>query len=95
MFEDFVDLGHLAAVQEAGDHRVCFDVPDIFGVGAAAGADAEVKSKEGWLADLVKDAVANGQVVLVALTKSPEETDIAREVVGDAVGEFKDVAAPA
>ena len=44
----------------------------------------------GWLADLVHDAIANGQVVLVADIRSAEQTAIAREIVGDAVGEFQD-----
>lgn len=61
-------------------------------VGAAAGANTEVKPKEGWLSDLVQDAVANGQVVLVAQTRTEQETATAREVIGSAVGEFKDVA---
>ncbi|MDP3539467.1 MAG: hypothetical protein Q8S26_12280 [Azonexus sp.] len=59
-------------------------------VGAAAGANKDIEPKEGWLADLVRDAVANGQVVLVAQTFSEQQTTIARVVVGDAVGEFKD-----
>jgi len=60
-------------------------------VGAAAGANTEVEHKEGWLADLIHDAVAHGQVVLVAQTRSAEQTIVAREIVGDAVGEFQDV----
>lgn len=61
-------------------------------VGAAAGANAEVAHKDGWLSDLVRDAIANGQVVLVAQTNTEQQTSIARKVVGEAVGEFKDVA---
>jgi len=61
-------------------------------VGAVAGANAGVEQKEGWLADMVHDAIANGQVVLVAQTRSEEQTAIARKIVGDAVGEFQDVA---
>ena len=60
-------------------------------VGAAAGANTDVEHKDGWLSDLVRDAIASGQVVLVAQTRTEQETAIAREVVGDAVGEFKDV----
>jgi len=60
-------------------------------VGAAAGANTGVEHKDGWLADLVHDAIANGQVVLVAETRSADQTAIAREIVGDAVGEFQDV----
>jgi hypothetical protein len=60
-------------------------------VGAAAGAGKDIEPKEGWLSDLVRDAIANGQVVLVAQTRNPEETEIAREVIGSAVGEYNDV----
>jgi len=60
-------------------------------VGAAAGANTDAEHKDGWLSDLVRDAIASGQVVLVAQTRTEQETAIAREVVGDAVGEFKDV----
>lgn len=64
-------------------------------VGAVAGADVGGERKEGWLSDLVRDAMANGQVVLVVLAKTEQETVIAREVIGDAVGEFKEAAAVA
>lgn len=59
-------------------------------VGAAAGATTGVEHKDGWLSDLVRDAVASGQVVLVAQTRTVEETETAREVIEAAVGEFKD-----
>jgi len=64
-------------------------------IGAAAGANTGVEHKEGWLSDLVHDAIANGQVVLVAQTNNEQETAIARDVIGTSVGEFKDVASPA
>jgi len=60
-------------------------------VGAAAGANSSVEQKSGWLADLIHDAIANGQVVLVVQTQNSEQTTIAREIVGDAVGEVQDV----
>jgi hypothetical protein len=60
-------------------------------VGAAAGANKEIKPKEGWLSDLVRDAIMSGQVVLVAETLSESETALAREVIRNSVGEFKDV----
>lgn len=61
-------------------------------VGAAAGASAspEKEKKEGWLSDLVGDAIASGQVVLVAETRTPQETAIAREVIQASVGGSKD-----
>lgn len=61
-------------------------------VGAAAGANTGIEHKEGWLSDLVRDAIANGQVVLVAQTRTQEETAIAREIIEAAVGEFQDTA---
>lgn len=59
-------------------------------VGAAAGANTDIEHKQGWLSDLVRDAIANGQVVLVAQTRTPDETAIAREIIEAAVGEFQD-----
>lgn len=61
-------------------------------LGAAVGSNATVPQKDGWLSDLVRDAMISGQVVLVIQTNSEEETAIARQIVGDAIGEFKDVA---
>jgi len=60
-------------------------------VGASAGASAGAGNKHGWFSDLVHDAMVNGQVVLVAKTRTQEETSIAREVIQAAVGECKDV----
>ena len=60
-------------------------------VGASAGASAGAGNKHGWFSDLVHDAVVSGQVVLVAKTRSAEETSTAREVIQAAVGECKDV----
>jgi len=59
-------------------------------VGAAAGANTGVEHKDGWLSDLVRDAIASGQVVLVVQTNTEQETEMAREVIKAAVGEFKD-----
>ncbi len=59
-------------------------------IGAAAGATAGPGNKEGWLADLVGDAIANGQVVLVVETRNEQETADAREVIQDSVGQYKD-----
>jgi len=59
-------------------------------VGAAAGANANVEHKEGWLSDLVRDAVMNGQIVLVVETRTTQETATAREVIQAAMGELKD-----
>ena len=63
-------------------------------VGAAAGASGgadDKRKKEGWLSDLVSDAISSGQVVLVAETRNAEETAIACEVIQAAVGDSRDV----
>jgi hypothetical protein len=62
-------------------------------VGAAAGAVKHdgAQEQEGWFSALVADAIASGQVVLLAETRSAQETAIASEVIKTAVGEFKDV----
>lgn len=59
-------------------------------IGAAAGATTGPGNKEGWLADLVSDAIASGQVVLVVETRSERETADASEVIKDSVGKCKD-----
>jgi len=66
-------------------------------IGAATGA---VKSngnnpekKEGRFSALVRDAISSGQVVLVADTRTEQETAIAREVIQAAVGDYKDISA--
>jgi len=55
-------------------------------VGAATGAG----TKQGSFVDLVSDAITSGQVVLVAETLTAQETEIAREIIQAAVGNFKD-----
>lgn len=59
-------------------------------IGAAAGATAGSGDKEGRLSDLISDAIAGGQVVLVAETRNEQETENAREVIKDSVGKYKD-----
>lgn len=60
-------------------------------IGALAGAMAEPGKKEGRLADLIRDAISLGQVVLVAETKTEQETAITREVMQASVGEYQEV----
>lgn len=61
-------------------------------VGASAGASTDRnKHKDGAFADLVGDAISNGQVVLVAQTITEEETRIARHIIQSMVGEHKDI----
>ena len=59
-------------------------------IGAAAGTAADSENKQGWLSDLIGDAIASGQVVLVAETRNEQETAIAREAIKDSVGKYKD-----
>lgn len=61
-------------------------------IGAAVGMTAGSGNKKGWLSDLIRDAIANGQVVLVAEARNEAETLIAREVIQAAVGEVKETA---
>ena len=60
-------------------------------IGAAAGALKDPGHKDGTFSALVRDAISNGQVVLVAQTRTEEETAIARDVIKIAVGAYKDV----
>lgn len=64
-------------------------------IGAATGATTEAATgaehKEGWFSALVRDAISNGQVVLVAETRTEQETAIAREVIQASVGDYKDI----
>jgi hypothetical protein len=65
-------------------------------VGATKGADDSVKTgadvKEGWLSDLVRDAIASEQTVLVVYAQTEQDTAISREVIQAAVGDYKEVA---
>jgi len=47
--------------------------------------------KEGWLSALVRDAIANGQIVLMVQTNTEQETVIASEVIQASVGDYKDI----
>ena len=60
-------------------------------IGAAAGATTGSGNKEGWLSDLIGDAIASGQVVLVAETRNQQETASARETIKDSVGKYNDI----
>ncbi|MDA3934048.1 MAG: hypothetical protein PF630_06960 [Gammaproteobacteria bacterium] len=60
-------------------------------IGAASGVSAAAGKKEGRLADLVRDAISSGQVVLVAESRTEQETAIAREVIQASVGDYNDV----
>lgn len=64
-------------------------------IGAAVGAVHNGKSntgkKEGKFSALVRDAISSGQVVLVADTRTEQETAIAREVIQASVGDYKNI----
>ncbi|OGB16230.1 MAG: hypothetical protein A2W72_01730 [Burkholderiales bacterium RIFCSPLOWO2_12_67_14] len=59
-------------------------------MGATSGSGAAPAKKEGWLSNLVADAIANGQFVLVAETRTRQQTAIARKVIKASVGGYKD-----
>lgn len=63
-------------------------------IGAAAGAarspEPAAEKKEGWLSDLVRDAIASGQTVVVVETRTQEETATAQAVIQAAVGDYTD-----
>lgn len=63
-------------------------------IGVAVGAESRPApgklQKEGWLSALVRDAIASGQIVLVAQCYTERETALAREVIQASVGDFGD-----
>lgn len=56
-------------------------------LGAIVGAAAGAQNSKGDVADLVKDALASGHVVLVAHTATEEQTTYARQIIGDSMAE--------
>lgn len=64
-------------------------------VGGAIGTEAHVTTtpgkKEGWLSDLVRDALASGQTVLLVHALTARETTLVKDVIQAAVGDYKDV----
>lgn len=63
-------------------------------LGAIVGGVAGAQSAKGDVADLVRDALANGHHVLVAHTATEEQTTWARQIVGDSMTEPGGAAAP-
>jgi hypothetical protein len=59
--------------------------------GAVLGTSDASGDTEGKFADLVMAAIKHGDAVLVAETTSEAETAIAREIIADSVGKFKDL----
>jgi hypothetical protein len=60
-------------------------------IGVSEGAVTHGAKKKGWLSDLVRDAISSGQFVLVAETRTEQETVTAREVIKASVGDCTDV----
>lgn len=59
--------------------------------GAVSGSATTPGKKGGWLSELVRDAISSGQIVLLAVSQSEQETATAREVIEKAVGGSKDI----
>jgi hypothetical protein len=59
--------------------------------GATVGAKVNSKKKVGWFSDLIRDAISNGQFVLVVETLTKLETKIAKEVIKISVNNYADV----
>ncbi|MGV8893419.1 MAG: hypothetical protein ACOH2K_10880 [Burkholderiaceae bacterium] len=57
------------------------------GLGGIVGATMGAKNSKGDVADLVKDALASGHVVLVAHTATEEETSYAQQIIGESTAE--------
>lgn len=60
-------------------------------VGAGSMTETTPSKTNGKFADLIGDAIAGGHVVLVAETRTVQETAIARDVIQAAVGKVRDV----
>lgn len=60
-------------------------------LGAIVGGTAGAAKRK--LSDIIQDAITSGQVVLVAETQTEQETAIVREVIQDAIGDYKDLSA--
>jgi hypothetical protein len=56
-------------------------------VGASIGAAENAKP----LSALIEDAIASGQIVVVAETRTEAETTIAQEIIKGSIGDYKDV----
>jgi len=54
-------------------------------VGAAIGVEKPKEKTEGKLSELVLDAIRSGHVVLIAHTRTAEETRLVRDLVGESV----------
>jgi len=60
-------------------------------LGGFIGATAGAGDKKGGFSALIDDAISSGQFVLLAETRSEQQTAIARKIIEAAVGDCKDV----
>lgn len=60
-------------------------------IGAAAGASTGGDVQKKQFADLIRDAVSSGQVVLLVETRTEQETILARDVIRGSAGDENDV----
>jgi len=58
--------------------------------GTTIGFKVPADDKGGKFSDMIRDAIANDQVVLVAETTTQAETKLAHQIIQDAVGSYKD-----
>ncbi len=61
------------------------------GLGGFLGAAVGAAKKEKPFADLVRDAIEHDQHVVIVETVTKEETEIAKRIIKDAVGDYEDV----
>jgi len=58
--------------------------------GTTIGFKVPADEKAGKFSDMVRDAISNNQIVLVAETTTQAETKLAQEIIQAAVGNYKD-----
>jgi hypothetical protein len=59
-------------------------------IGATTGTSTGSKHKKGRFVELIRDALASGQIVLAAETRTTQQTVIAKEVIENTVGDYKE-----
>jgi hypothetical protein len=59
--------------------------------GATIGSKVGADDKGGRFSDMIRDAISNGQIVLVAETTTEDETALAQKTIQAAVGNHKDI----
>lgn len=62
-------------------------------IGATAGASGDAGNQERHFADLIRDALASDQVVLLVETRTEQETAITQEIVQASLGDSAEVSA--